>query len=253
MAENLKTVIDSIAYHFRTGELYKLVENLRRECDRFDDIPSFDDWGAENLADIIIKATSILSTLDPEEINKKPSGLNVDITLGDKESSLRRMEKETTLDVETELLLNAQKKAVDEEQTKVKSLKAEMARLKAQISEKEKEITDQKLMVQRVKILANSLIKASDQVDRSLQDDLLPKEKVMVKILEGLEATLESVGVITIKDINVPFDEKKHHLVDIIPTQDENQHMIISTSVLTGYGYENEIIRPQQVIVYKLL
>lgn len=70
-------------------------------------------------------------------------------------------------------------------------------------------------------------------------------------IWDRLTAALASVGVVTLVPDGQPFDREQFEAVDRVPAPDRSLHLIVASTDLAGYRYDDRLIRRPQVVVYR--
>ena len=104
---------------------------------------------------------------------------------------------------------------------------------------------------QSLSATAKELIKLSDWVLLAKQGGTTVQPEALEEIYRRLTAVLSKEGV-TPLDVSGPCDYERQMVVGTQPTDDPAQNDHVYTTVRPGYLFHDQLIRPQEVIIYAM-
>lgn len=96
---------------------------------------------------------------------------------------------------------------------------------------------------------AKEIIKLQDWLFVAKSRDDASTIKTLEILYGKLNKTLSKEGIITLEE-NGLFDENKQSAVETIDTNDPSKNNMVSDTVRPGYLFNDEVFRPQDVVVY---
>ncbi len=105
---------------------------------------------------------------------------------------------------------------------------------------------------QSLSATAKELIKLSDWVLLAKEGGTTVQPEVLEEIYRRLTAVLSKEGV-TALDASGPCDYERQMVVGTHPTDDPTQNDHVYSTVRPGYLFHDQLIRPQEVIIYAVV
>jgi molecular chaperone GrpE (heat shock protein) len=99
-------------------------------------------------------------------------------------------------------------------------------------------------------LTAKELMKLSDWVLLAKADGTAVRPKVLEEIYRQLTAILAKENVTLLLETNGPCDYERQMVVGTQPTDDPSLNDCVHSTVRPGYLFHQQLIRPQEVIIY---
>lgn len=226
----------------QTNEKWEKLEAyvVGKRCQTLDDLLSglFDYWLANNS----LSSTSQESDSQVDEEEKR---------IVESQNHVSQLEHQ----------LDQLKDTVREKESEIESLRSTLnkeAEEKQLLSEKLDTLTENntklndgiKKLSNQLSSLAENLISSADYIEISSLKQL-SSEIVLRNMDMQIGQLLQEIGISSMSEIGIPFDNKVHKVVTIQETDDPSKNNIIAESLGRGYRRGEQCIREQEVIVYK--
>ncbi len=106
----------------------------------------------------------------------------------------------------------------------------------------------------RSQSLAQNLLSVLDNIERALQIEVEGEQAEGLKkgiemVHEGFLHALNEEGIEVIDALNKPFDPTKHHAVQAIPAEEDQEADMVVQVFQKGYILKDRVLRPAMVIV----
>lgn len=237
--------IDRLLLLFNSGPLPPLIGQLQAQVEKYPGLLT-SPIDKDDLAKLLSLLLQIL-TEDKEKPAKENNAVIAPAVSPDYEElnqeletlKLRLAEAESKIQtqqaiLETPVTLQEEGSIPDEIQERLEEQKAELNTLKRD-----------------TKILTDGLIKVRDQLERPAIDHRITHEQTVNMLLGETEKIFNRLDILLINDVGVPFDNKVQVAAEYVATDDPAKDLVIASSVMTGYRQGQDIVRPQEVIIFK--
>jgi hypothetical protein len=98
---------------------------------------------------------------------------------------------------------------------------------------------------------AKELIKLRDNILLAITENTTGDVRMFQSLYRKLGKILEQEGVFTLEAME-KFNYEQQQVMETKPTDDANLDGLVSSTLRPGYLFDGKLIRPQEVIVYKL-
>jgi len=84
------------------------------------------------------------------------------------------------------------------------------------------------------------------------EGDMIINADVLDVFYHDLGAILTNEGITSLEEVGCPYNQERQHIIDTQVTHDPAQQSIVCKTESPGYLFNKRLIRPQEVILYKL-
>ena len=98
---------------------------------------------------------------------------------------------------------------------------------------------------------AKELIKLRDNILLAITENTTGDVRMFQSLYRKMGKILEEEGVFTLEAME-KFNYEQQQVMETKPTDDVNLDGLVSSTLRPGYLFDGKLIRPQEVIVYKL-
>jgi len=170
--------------------------------------------------------------------------------LGSREVELRQAQaKAARLEQEADRAQRDRDERLSAREAELREAKAKAARLEEEADRTQREREEFR---RQGRGLVEGIIQARDQLERVGDDERVSAEQVVEYLLKHTAQVLERHGIVAIRDEGGPTNPNCQEALDFVATDDPARHMTIHSTVRTGYRQDGALIRPQQVLVWRL-